>query len=241
MNCIWDIKNGQAFKKENYLLVFYQQPFYISEINSLIMPAKNKAIDAYILKSADFAQPILNHLRELIHITCPEVEEKMKWGFPHFDYKGEMMCSMAAFKQHAVFGFWKAALLKDKQLIETAKSEVAMGHLGRITSLKDLPADKKIMAWIKEAMVLNDKGIRLSPKPTTTDKKEIIVPDYFEKLLAKNKNASAVFNAFSYSHKKEYVQWITEAKTAETRNRRMMQAIEMMTEGKSRNWKYVSK
>ena len=200
---------------------------------------KNRAIDAYISESADFAKPVLNHLRELVHTSCPEVEEKMKWNFPHFDYKGEMMCSMAAFKQHAVFGFWKAALMKDPSLAATAKSEVAMGHLGRITSLKDLPADKKIMAWIKEAMELNSKGIRLPSKLKTTDRKEITVPDYFEKVLTKNKKAFAAFNAFSYSHKKEYVEWITTAKTEETRNKRIAQALAMMAEGKSRNWKYA--
>jgi uncharacterized protein YdeI (YjbR/CyaY-like superfamily) len=205
------------------------------------MAAKSKAIDTYISKSADFAQPILNHLRELVHATCPDVEEKMKWSFPHFDYKGEMMCSMAAFKQHAVFGFWKAALMKDPVLKETAQSEVAMGHLGRITSLKDLPSDKKIIAWIKEAMQLTDKGIKLPSRPKAIDKKEIIVPNYFAKALAKNKNASATFNAFSYSHKKEYIEWITEAKTEDTRNKRMAQALDMMSEGKSRNWKYTAK
>src|SRR6187399_659198 len=128
------------------------------------MGKKDKAVDAYILKSADFARPILNHIRELVHHACPEVEEKMKWSFPHFDYKGEMMCSMAAFKQHAVFGFWKASLMKDLSLVETAKSEVAMGHLGRITSLKELPADKKMIAYIKEAMELTDKVIKLPSK-----------------------------------------------------------------------------
>ncbi len=107
------------------------------------MAQKILPIDNYIAKSNDFAKPILLHLRELVHKTCPQAEEKIKWGFPHFDYKGEMMCSMAAFKQHAVFGFWKAALMKDPALVAIAKSEVAMGHLGRITSLKDLPGDKK--------------------------------------------------------------------------------------------------
>src|SRR6185295_1881691 len=140
-----------------------------------------KAIDAYIAKSADFAKPILKHIRELVHKACPDVEEKMKWSFPHFDYKNEMMCSMAAFKQHAVFGFWKASLMKDPVLVENAKSEVAMGHLGRLTSLKDLPADKKITAWIKEAMKLNDQGIKLSPKAKPAEKKELVVPDYFTK------------------------------------------------------------
>ncbi|MFN8244530.1 MAG: YdeI/OmpD-associated family protein [Ferruginibacter sp.] len=205
------------------------------------MAKKEKAIDAYIAQSADFARPILHHLRELVHKTCPEVEEKMKWSFPHFDYKGEMMCSMAAFKQHAVFGFWKAAIMKDPVLAETARSEVAMGHLGKITSLKNLPSDKKISSWIKEAMLLNDKGIKLPAKATSTEKKEVLVPDYFTKALKKNKKAFETFEAFAYSHRKEYVQWITEAKTEETRNKRMAQAIEMLQEGKSRNWKYAVK
>ena len=205
------------------------------------MGKKEKIVDAYIAKAADFARPILNHIRELVHKTCPEVEEKMKWSFPHFDYKGEMMCSMAAFKQHAVFGFWKASLMKDPVLAETAKSEVAMGHLGRLTSIKDLPADKKMTAWIKEAMALNDKGIKLVAKPKTTDKKELVVPDYFIKALSKNKKAKQTFESFAYSHKKEYLQWIAEAKTEETRNKRIAAAVEMMSEGKSRNWKYSKK
>lgn len=205
------------------------------------MPVKNKAIDTYITKSADFAKPILQHIRELVHKACPDLEEKIKWGFPHFDYKGEMMCSMAAFKQHAAFGFWKAPLMKDPVLAEMARSEVAMGHLGRITSLKDLPSDKKIIAWIKEAMALNDKGIKLATKPKSAEKKELVVPDYFTKALVKNKKAKQSFDAFAYSHRKEYIQWITEAKTEETRNKRMTSAIEMLAEGKSRNWKYAKK
>ncbi|HMI77964.1 MAG TPA: DUF1801 domain-containing protein, partial [Ferruginibacter sp.] len=111
------------------------------------MGKKEKAIDSYIAKSEAFAKPILTHIRELVHKACPEVEEKMKWSFPHFDYKGEMMCSMAAFKQHAVFGFWKAPLMKDKILVGNARSEIAMGHLGKITSIKDLPSGKKMTAW----------------------------------------------------------------------------------------------
>jgi len=177
--------------------------------------------------------------------TCsqnlPDVEEKMKWSFPHFDYKGEMMCSMAAFKQHCVFGFWKAALMKDPVLIENAKSEVSMGHFGRITSIKDLPADKKIIAWIKEAMQLNDQGIKVPSKAKSTNKKELIVPDYFLKALNKNKTALKVFEEFSYSHKKEYLEWITEAKTDDTKNKRISLAIDMIQESKSRNWKYARK
>jgi len=205
------------------------------------MAKKEKPIDSYIAKSADFAKPILLHIRELVHRTCPDVEEKMKWSFPHFDYKGEMMCSMAAFKQHAVFGFWKAKLMKDPLLVDNARSEVSMGHLGRLTSLKDLPSDKKMTAWIKEAMTLNDQGIKLPVKPKSAEKKELIVPDYFTKALKKDKKAWQTFEAFAYSHKKEYVQWVTEAKTEETRNKRMASAIKMLAEGKSRLWKYAVK
>ena len=206
------------------------------------MAKKEKLIDAYIAKSADFAKPILNHIRELVHKACPGVEEKMKWSFPHFDYKGEMMCSMAAFKQHAVFGFWKAALMKDPVLIENAKSEVAMGHLGRLGSLKDLPSDKKMTVWIKEAMLLTDNGVKLPSKAKpATDKIELAVPDYFVKAIAKNKKAKQVFENFACSHKKEYLEWITEAKTEETRNKRMETALEWITEGKGRNWKYQKK
>ena len=205
------------------------------------MAAKLKAIDAYIAKSAGFAKPILNHIRELVHKTCPDAEEKMKWSMPFFDYKGEMLCHMAAFKQHAVMSFWKASLMKDPVLMANAQSETSMGHLGRLTSMKDLPSDEKIAAWIKEAMALNDKGIKLTAKTKTTEKKELIVPDYFIKAISKNKKAKQIFDAFAYSHKKEYVQWITEAKTEETRNKRMASAIEMMAEGKSRNWKYAKK
>jgi uncharacterized protein YdeI (YjbR/CyaY-like superfamily) len=234
------MQNGAAFRIRMTDMASFKKTFYIVIQILHIMATRNKATDSYIAKSADFAKPILNHLRELVHKTCPDAEEKIKWGFPHFDYKGEMMCSMAAFKQHASFGFWKAPLMKDKSLLETAKSEVAMGHLGRITSLKSLPPDKKIIAWIKEAMELNDKGIKMA-KPKPVEKKEIVVPDYFEKALAKNKKAKTVFDAFAYSHRKEYLQWITEAKTEETRNKRMATALEWIAEGKGRNWKYERK
>ena len=137
--------------------------------------------------------------------------------------------------------FWKASLMKDPILVENAKSETAMGHLGRITSLKDMPSDKKITSWIKEAMELNDKGIKLPSKAKPADKKELVVPEYFLKALAKNKKAKQVFENFAYSHKKEYVMWITEAKTEETRNKRMETALEWLAEGKSRLWKYEKK
>lgn len=202
------------------------------------MAVIEKRIDEYIDKAAPFAQPILRHIRALVHKTCPDVEEKIKWGMPHFDYKGEMMCSMASFKQHAVAGFWKAALMEDKILLQNAKAETAMGHLGRITSLKDLPPDKTFCKWIKEAMILNEKGIKLPAKNNTNLKPNLELPDYFTQALAKDKKAQKVFESFSYSHKKEYLEWITSAKTELTRHKRLAAAIEMMAASKHLNWKY---
>lgn len=203
------------------------------------MIQKDKRIDAYILKSADFAKPILNHLRSLVHNACPKVEETIKWGFPHFDYKG-MMCSMAAFKQHCAFGFWKTALMKDaKEMI--SQNEYAMGHMGKIRSLKDLPPDKKITAWIKEAMKLNDDDVKLPERKKRDANKEIEIPGVLQKALDKNKTAATTFTSFSPSHKREYIEWITEAKTEETKNKRTATTIEWLKEGKSRNWKYERK
>ena len=203
------------------------------------MATTDKRIDAYISKSADFAKPILNHIRELVHAACPDVEETMKWSFPHFDYKGGMMCSMAAFKQHAVLSFWKGSLMKDKSLMENARAEVSMGHAGRLTSMKDLPSDKKIIGWIKDAMSLNDFGIKLPSKPKKTASL-IETPDYFLKALKKDEKLVAQYEALSNSCKKEYVEWLTEAKTEPTREKRMATAIEWIGEGKSRHWKYKS-
>lgn len=202
------------------------------------MGKRDKRIDAYILKSADFAVPILTHLRELVHVACPEVEETVKWGFPHFDYKG-VMCSMASFKQHCVFGFWKAALMKDKKLMANAKSETSMGHLGRIEALKDLPSDSVMIRYIKEAAKLNEAGIKLEKKAPV--KKALVIPTYFTKALKTNKKAQTTFKTFSYSNQKDYVEWITEAKTDATREKRMAIALEWMAEGKVRNWKYMKK
>lgn len=200
------------------------------------MGKRDKRIDAYILKSADFAIPILTHLRELVHLACPGVEETMKWSFPHFDYKG-MMCSMASFKQHCAFGFWKASLMKDKSLVKNAESETAMGHLGKIQSLSDLPPDKVLIRYIKEAAKLNENGAKLEKKPTTV-RKQLTVPAYFKKALKTNKAAQTTFNTFSYTNKKEYVEWIVDAKMEATREKRISTALIWLAEGKSRNWKY---
>ncbi len=198
------------------------------------MPTTDPFVDAYIEKSKDFAQPILNHIRELVHAACPDVIETKKWSFPHFDYKG-MMCSMAAFKEHCAFGFWKQSLLEDAAF---PAEKTAMGSFGRIMSIKDLPNDKTFKKLIVDAMKLNDAGIKIAKSKSASEKKELVVPEILTAALATNELAAETFNNFPYSCKKEYVQWITEAKTDATRDKRLATTIEWLTEGKRRNWKY---
>jgi len=197
------------------------------------MPAIDPRIDAYIEKSAEFAKPILVHIRALVHKACPDITETMKWSFPHFDHKG-IVCSMASFKQHCAFGFWKQTLM-EKDAFPAQKT--AMGSFGRITSINDLPADKVMVDLIHQAIELNEKGVKVQKKPAAP-KTELVVPDDLKKELSKNKNAKAAFEKFSYSHRKEYVEWIIEAKTEATRNKRLATTVEWLSDGKSRNWKY---
>lgn len=196
------------------------------------MPEIDPRIDAYIERSADFAQPILTHLRKLVHKACPDIVETMKWSMPHFDHKGNV-CNMAAFKAHCAFGFWKQELLDHKFPVE----KNAMSSFGKITSLKDLPPDKVLIELIRQAVELNEKGIKI-PKKKPAERKELIVPDGLAKALSKNKKAKAVWDKFAYSHRKEYIEWINEAKTEPTRERRIATTVEWVAEGKGKNWKY---
>lgn len=198
------------------------------------MPKTDPRVDAYIAKAQPFAQPVMTHLRKLVHKVCPEVEETIKWGFTAFDYKGPF-CTMASFKAHCAFGFWKTKLIADPEGILSRNS---MGSLGKLTSLKDLPSDKVLTAFLKAAMKLNEEGVKLPKPKKSATTKPLVIPDDIIRALKKDKKALATFEAFAPSHRKEYVQWITEAKTEETRNRRITTMMELLKEGKSRNWKY---
>jgi uncharacterized protein YdeI (YjbR/CyaY-like superfamily) len=206
------------------------------------MGTKDPRVDAYIDKAADFAKPILNHLRAVVHAGCPEVEETIKWSFPHFEHKG-VLCSMAAFKQHCAFGFWKGGLLAEKYPELAGAEDPAMGQLGRITSISDLPDEETLLRYVREAAALNEQGVKAPnrSKPKPKGERELEVPDDLMDALRKSPQALATFEGFSYSNKKEYVEWLTEAKSEETRKRRLDTAVEWMAEGKVRNWKYVRK
>jgi uncharacterized protein YdeI (YjbR/CyaY-like superfamily) len=191
------------------------------------MPKKDPRVDAYIAKSADFARLILNRIRQLVHAACPDVEETIKWRAPFFVHKGSLI-AMPAFKRHCALIFWKGRLFLNKD---------QKTKLRRLTSISELPGDKILTGYIRKAVELNEAGIK-TPRPRPKAKKAVVMPDYFQAVLGKNKKALAVFRNFSSSHKREYVEWITEAKREETRTRRIQTAVDWLAKGKSRNWKY---
>ena len=200
------------------------------------MGTRDDRVDAYIARAAEFARPILTHLRETIHEACPDVTETIKWGFPHFEYKG-LLCHMAAFKEHCGFGIWKGSRIVEKV---DRPDEPAMGQFGRITRLSELPSKKVLTGYIKKAMKRNEEGIKSPTPPKPKVSRELVVPEDLASALRANAAARATFEKFSPSNKREYVDWITDAKTQTTRTRRLEQAIGWMAEGKPRNWKYMN-
>jgi uncharacterized protein YdeI (YjbR/CyaY-like superfamily) len=200
------------------------------------MGTRDPRIDAYIAKQKDFAKPILTHIREVVHAACPEVEETLKWSSPHFMYKGGMMCGMAGFKEHAIFGFWKGKLIDGVSPNRNNGGE-AMGNFGKLTSVKDLPSKSTLTSLIKQAMKLNEAGVTV-PRAKRASRPEARVPAELASALAKNKKAAAHFAAFPPGHRRDYVEWITDAKREETKTKRVAQAVEWIAEGKGRNWKY---
>src|ERR1700704_4376622 len=200
------------------------------------MATKDPRIDAYIAKSAAFAQPILKDLRKVMHAGCPQVEETMKWSMPHFDYKG-VMCGMAAFKQHCVFGFWKESLIFDSS--KTAE-KTAMGSFGCIKSLADLPSEKTLVGYVKKAAALNDAGTKAPGRTKPKKREPLEVPEDFTAALKKNAKARKTFENFPASKRREYLEWVTEAKRPETRQERLATSMQWLSEGKPRHWKYQS-
>ena len=200
------------------------------------MSVHDPRVDAYIAKSADFAQPILQHLRSLVHEACPQVQESIKWGAPSFGYGDGILCGMAAFKRHVSFGFWKHALVMG----EGAERD-GMGSFGKMASLSDMPSKKTMGSLIRKAMRLNEQGVKTSvARRSAAPRAPLETPADLLVALNGNGTAKATFDAFSPSARREYVEWVIEAKREETRQRRIAQAVEWIVEGKHRNWKYQS-
>ena len=195
------------------------------------MPKRDPRVDAYITASGAFARPILKHLRRLVHRACPQVEETLKWRMPTFVYRG-ILCGMAAFKEHVSFGFWKHALV-----MGAGAPRDGMGSFGKVATLAELPTDKVIDAAIRRAMKLNREGVK-APRAAST-RRTLAMPDDLSTALRRNRRALAAFAAFSPTNRRDYIEWITEAKREDTRAKRLAQAIEWIAAGKPRNWKYM--
>lgn len=204
------------------------------------MSSANPLIDQYISNAAPFAQPVLKHLRQLVHQASPEITESKKWQFVSFDYKKNILCSMAAFKAHCAFGFWLAEKMDDPDGILGLERGAGMGQLGKITSVDDLPPDDVIVKYIKAAMVLVDSGVKLS-RSKSESKPMPEIPDYMKQALAKNPKAQLNFKNFTQARQREYIEWITEAKTETTQLKRLDTALEWIADGKNLNWKYEKK
>lgn len=195
--------------------------------------SRDPRVDAYIAKAPDFAKPILTRLRDAVHAGCPDVVETIKWSVPSFEYKGPF-CGMASFKKHAMFGFWKHKLMQD---VLPRGEHRAFGKFGRLETIEDVPSKSELVRIVKIAKKLNDDGVKV-PRAPKAAKPPVKTPADLMAALKKSPRALGAFQAFPPSHKREYVEWITQAKAAETRARRVTQAVEWMAEGKSRNWKY---
>jgi uncharacterized protein YdeI (YjbR/CyaY-like superfamily) len=199
-------------------------------------------VDVYIAKAAPFAQPVLAHLRALVHKACPEVVEEIKWGRPFFLHRGTILCNISAFKAHCSFGFWGAEIGRVLRADGVVK-DGGMGSLGKITSVKELPPEKQMLGYLRQAVALIESGkgdnrVVVARRVVKAPKPPVEAPAEFTAALKKNKAANAAYAALSPSCKREYAEWIAEAKRPETRQRRIAQAVEWIGEGKQRNWKY---
>lgn len=197
------------------------------------MGIRDPRVDRYIARAPSFARPILTELRDLVHDTCPGVQETLKWGMPSFMHHG-ILCGMAAFQAHATFGFWKGKLIVDTK---SNKSYEAMGQFGRITKMSDLPSKRVLAGYIRQAMKLNEENVKV-PRAATKVRKPIPVPADLRVALARSAKAKKTFDDFAPSHRREYLEWITEAKREETRKKRIAQTVEWLAAGRRRNWKY---
>ena len=200
----------------------------------------NKKVDDYIAKSEPFAKPILDQLRAIIHETCPEVGEDIKWGTPHYSYKGDHLCMLGSFKNHCSFSLYKAEFMKDEKIAASVLAGKKFGYMDKLKSVTELPSEDVLISLIQEAMAINEKGVK-KEKPVTDKPKVLETPEYLLNALNAYENAKAVWESKSDAFRKDYLIWIIDAKTETTRQKRIDQSLEWIAEGKGRFWQYEKK
>lgn len=205
------------------------------------MGTKDTRVDAYIAKQQPFAKEICTRVRAIVHEAAPDITEDIKWGHVAFMHKG-IVCGLAAFKHHVVFHFWKASLLGGSHA-RRSTDDKTLEQLAKLKSVDELPSKSVIASLVKAAVKLNDGAVKVpkSPMAAKKTKAPLRTPPSLAKALARNAKAKSTYQGFSPSHKREYVEWICDAKSVETRDRRIEQALGWMSEGKPRNWKYMKK
>ena len=195
--------------------------------------SRDPRIDAYLAKAQPFARPILEHVRDRVHAVVPDVEEAIKWSMPAYTKGDAILLITAAFKAHVALHFWRGQEMRG----DAAKPE-AMGQFGKVRSLADLPPDGELDALIAEAARLatapKPRKVKHEPKPPTE-----LHPEFAAALDA-NPKAKATLDGFSPSARRDYLDWIAEAKQDATRTKRIATAVEWLAEGKKRHWKYES-
>lgn len=203
------------------------------------MATKNPRTDDYISRAEPFARPILKRLRRVVHKADPGIVEEIKWSFPNFTYKGKIICHMASFKEHCAFGLWFSSKLNDPDnILADSQKKGGMGSVGRIRTLDDIPSEDTLIRFIRDSIKMVEEGVKIKPERSVKDQ-TIKVPADLIMLLKRSRKASRVFDGFSNTHRKEYIQWIEDAKTGITRKKRLETALEWISEGKPRNWKYM--
>jgi uncharacterized protein YdeI (YjbR/CyaY-like superfamily) len=194
--------------------------------------SRDPRVDAYIARAQPFARPILEHVRERLHAVLPKAEETLKWSMPAYTLDGKIVLIAAAFKAHTALNFWRG-----QELRGSAAGADAMGQFGKIASLADLPPDKELDALIRKAAELTasapaPRKAKHAPKPPPD-----LHPEFAAALKVAPK-AMATLDSFPPSARRDYLEWVAEAKQDATRQKRIATSIEWLSEGKRRHWKY---
>lgn len=195
------------------------------------MATEDPRVDAYIANAADFAQPLLVQFRAAVRQACPEVVEAIKWRMPFFMHRGRMLAHMAAFKAHCAFDIHAGPASRDAD-----KDGEAMGVFGRVTTRADLPSKAELVKRLKAGVAVIESGEKTARTPKALPRPPLETPPDLVAALVRNAPARKRFAAFSPSHRREYIEWLMEAKRPQTREKRLAQAIDQITEGKPRHW-----
>lgn len=207
--------------------------------------AAQKKIDKYIADAPEYARPIMEKLRKAVHKGCPQAEEAIKWGCPYFMYQGKLFCGMAAFKKHVGFGFWNSKDMDDPEgLFESGTGKKASMCNAHFHAVKELPTQKVLVDYVKQSKKLTDAELSKSKPAKKAAKKKVAVPKTpadLSSAFKTNKTAKSYFDSLAPSHRRDFLQWILDAKRDATREKRVNETVKLLKAKKTLHWKYQNK